>query len=158
MNGSLALKTAPAIDPITLTEIKAHCRIDISDDDTYLGTLIKAGTSYIEKLTGIRFVTQTWYYYLDSFPGCDCIELPIGPVSGVAVKYLIEGEVVCKDKNGQPVHINPTIVEKLRFDKYTETYICDSIAAPIPVDNTPSNKYPKPTFWEYFWGSVYASV
>jgi hypothetical protein len=72
--------------------------------------------------------------------------------------YLIEGEVICKDKNGQPVLINPTIVEKLRFDKYTETYICDSIAAPIPVDNTPSNKYPKPTFWEYFWGSLYASV
>ena len=72
--------------------------------------------------------------------------------------YLIEGEVICKDKNGQPVLINPTIVEKLRFDKYTETYICDSIAAPISVDNTPLNKYPKPTFWEYFWGSVYASV
>ena len=91
MKGTLSLKTAPAIDPITLTEIKAHCRIDISDDDTYLGTLIKAGVSYIEALTGIRLVSQTWYFYMDDFPTGSELILPIGPVTAISsVKYTSE--------------------------------------------------------------------
>ena len=90
MKGTLSLKTGPTIYGITVAEMKSHARVDIADDDAYLTTLIAAGTNYIEALTGIRFVSQVWYYYLDKFPGCDCIELPIGPVSAVAVKYLVE--------------------------------------------------------------------
>lgn len=70
--------------------------------------------------------------------------------------YLIEGEVTCKDNNGQPVIINPTIVEKLRFDKYTETFVCDSIRI-IPEDNPSIDKNPEISFSQYLWGCIYAS-
>ena len=80
--------------------------------------------------------------------------------------YLIEGQVSCKDNNGQPVIINPTVIEKLKFDKEKEIYICESIKAPVTPetnnrvkevlgdDNDPVYR---PTFWEYMKASIYAS-
>jgi hypothetical protein len=70
--------------------------------------------------------------------------------------YLIKGEVFCKDNNGQPVIINPTIMEKLRFDKEKEIYVCDSIKV-VPEDKTPEENYPQMTWKDYFWGSIRAS-
>lgn len=88
MKGSLALKTAPAEEPVTTAQAKTHARIDITDDDTLIGTLIKAARRWIENLTGIRMVTQTWNYYLDAFPCGNAIKIPVGPVSAVSsVKY-----------------------------------------------------------------------
>ncbi len=88
MKGSLALKTAPTEEPVTTALVKAHMRVDISDDDTLIGTLAKAARRWIENLTGIRMVTQTWNYYLDAFPCENVIKIPIGPVSAVSsVKY-----------------------------------------------------------------------
>lgn len=88
MKGTLYLKTAPASEPVTTAEAKNHMRVDISDDDTLIGTMVKAARRWIEGITGIRMVTQTWNYYLDEFPAADVIKLPIGPVSAVSsVKY-----------------------------------------------------------------------
>ena len=94
MKGTLSLKTAPVTEPISVAEAKAHMRVDISDDDTLIAALITAARRWIEDLTGIRMVTQTWYYYLDAFPCEDVITLPIGPVSAVSsVKYTPSGGV-----------------------------------------------------------------
>lgn len=75
--------------------------------------------------------------------------------------YLIEGVVSTKDNNGQPVLINPTIVEKLRFDKDKEIYICESVYSPeISDPSEDPREYEvarKMTFWEYFWGSMKTS-
>jgi len=88
MKGVFLIKTAPTEEPVTTAQAKTHMRVDISDDDTLIGTLIKAARRWIENLTGIRMVTQTWYYYLDAFPCGDIIKLPIGPVSSISsVKY-----------------------------------------------------------------------
>ena len=93
MIGNLALKTAPAVEPVTVAEQKMHMRVDIDDDDTYIGVIITAARKNIEKLYGVRMVTQTWYYYLDAFPLSDVIDLPIGPVTSItSVKYTPAGE------------------------------------------------------------------
>lgn len=92
MIGTIAVKTAPVTEPITTAEAKTHLRVDISDDDTYIATLVTAARKRIEEFTGVRMVTQTLYWYLDSFPCEDVLNIPVGPVTAVSsVKYTPDG-------------------------------------------------------------------
>jgi uncharacterized phiE125 gp8 family phage protein len=65
---ALTLVTAPAVEPITLTEAKAHLRIDSTDDDSYITALIVAARTIAEERTNRALITQTWDYVLDRFP------------------------------------------------------------------------------------------
>lgn len=62
------LITDAATEPISTAEAKDHCRVDTSDDDTYIGTLIKAARLYAEGRTKRSFITTTWALYMDAFP------------------------------------------------------------------------------------------
>lgn len=76
---SLTRTTAPAVEPVTLTEAKAHCRVDTSDDDTYIGTLITAARQWVEEYLDRTLVHTQWTVRMDSFPYE--IELPRPPVA-----------------------------------------------------------------------------
>lgn len=65
----LAEITAPAKEPVTLTEAKDHLRVDISDDDTLIGALITAARERAEVFTRRQFITATWDVTWDGFPG-----------------------------------------------------------------------------------------
>ena len=67
--GSLLMNTPPTVEPVTTVEAKAHMRVDIADDDTLIAAYIKAARVNLELITGRRFMTQTWTYYMDRFPG-----------------------------------------------------------------------------------------
>ena len=96
MKGSLYLKTAPVTEPVTTAEAKLHLRVDITDDDTLIANLVAAARRWIEDVTGIRMVTQTWNYYLDEFPDDSSeIKLPIGPVASLtSIKYTDTADTV----------------------------------------------------------------
>ena len=54
---------APAALPLTLDEVKAHCRVDSADDDAILTSLIHAATGHFDGWTGTLgrcLVTQDW--------------------------------------------------------------------------------------------------
>lgn len=86
--------SAPATEPVTLTEAKAHCRVDISDDDTLIGTLIQAAREYVEDVVRRSLITQTWRYSLDCWPKCNEIALPQPPLISVTsvVYYDSDGD------------------------------------------------------------------
>ena len=71
----------PATEPVTLSEVKSHLRVDISDDDTYLQTLIAAARTTCEDRCQRTLITTTWQYTLDEFP--EAIPLPYPPIIGV---------------------------------------------------------------------------
>ncbi len=48
------------IEPVTVAEAKAHMRVEISDDDTYIGLLITAAREWCEDYTGRALIDQTW--------------------------------------------------------------------------------------------------
>jgi len=84
------LKTAPAVEPITLYEAKRHIRVDIDnvDHDDYLETLIPTSRQRVEDITWRKLITQTWYGYLQDWPSGDYIELPFGSLQSVTtIKY-----------------------------------------------------------------------
>jgi hypothetical protein len=61
------LVSGPATEPITLDEAKLHCQITISDTDAYVSSLISASREYVEAITGIIMVSQTWDLFLDAW-------------------------------------------------------------------------------------------
>lgn len=81
--------TDAAVEPVTATEMKAHLRVDHSDEDTLISSLITAARQIAEDYCERSFITQTWKAYLQDFP-VQCIKLPRGKViSIVAVKYAV---------------------------------------------------------------------
>ena len=89
----LSLVTAPTVEPIGLQEAKVHLRIDGSDSDTYINTLIVAARKHVENVTRRRLVQQTWDYTLAEFPTGD-ICLPIQPVSSITSVNYVNGSGV----------------------------------------------------------------
>lgn len=64
---TLTTVNAPAVEPVTLAQAKAHLRVDITDDDAYITALIVAARIYAEHYTRRAFITQTLDMYFDQF-------------------------------------------------------------------------------------------
>lgn len=89
--GALKIATAPAEEPISLSEAKLHLRVDISDDDDLITSQIVTARRRAEKIAGRALVTQTWDYVLDAFPEGDTLEIPKPPLQSItSIKYYDE--------------------------------------------------------------------
>ena len=86
---SLTRTTAPAVEPVTLVEAKAHCRVDTSADDTLIQGYITTAREWVEDYIDRALVTQQLVMRLDAFP--EEIELPRPPMiaSGTATALTI---------------------------------------------------------------------
>ena len=81
------LITAPTIEPVTLDEVRAACRLTVTSEDDMLTAMITAARQECENLLRRRLITQTWEQVEDDFPG-NRLELAEGPVQSVtSVKY-----------------------------------------------------------------------
>jgi uncharacterized phiE125 gp8 family phage protein len=81
------LITPPTVEPVTLAEAKAHCRVSVSDDDTLIATLIAVARQRAEHQLRRSLCRQTWEVVLDEFG--QAIKLPYPPVLTVeSVKYI----------------------------------------------------------------------
>jgi uncharacterized phiE125 gp8 family phage protein len=81
---ALVLTAAPAAEPISVAEAKAHLRVDADDEDALTGSLIVAARMLVERTMGLALVTQGWSYFLDHWPERGCIALPLLPVQTVS--------------------------------------------------------------------------
>ena len=88
----LSVQTAPAAEPVTTAEAKSQLRVDHSDDDTYIDTLVKTARMHVEMVTGRSLINQTLDESFDAFPASGFI-LGRAPVSSVtSVTYYDEDE------------------------------------------------------------------
>ena len=65
---ALKLITPPTSEPVSLQEAKTHLRVDYSDQDIEISSLISAARSYCEQFQHRAYVSQQWQLVLDSFP------------------------------------------------------------------------------------------
>ncbi|MDB2415491.1 head-tail connector protein [Rickettsiales bacterium] len=88
----LKIQTAPASEPITLTEAKNYLRVDGSDDDTYITNLIVATRQVAEKYMHNSLITQTWKMSFDQYAPTN-VNLQMGPVQSISsVKIITRNE------------------------------------------------------------------
>jgi uncharacterized phiE125 gp8 family phage protein len=80
---SLTLVSPPAVEPVTLDEAKAHLKVDTTDDDALIASLITAARARAEWHTGRAFITQSWTLSLDAWPCAGAVEIPLPPLQAV---------------------------------------------------------------------------
>lgn len=78
----VVVTVAPAAEPLTTADAKAHCRVDHSDDDTLIASYSAAARSLVEAMTGTRLYTQTVSFKTDDWS--DLLNLPIAPVQSIS--------------------------------------------------------------------------
>jgi len=85
---SLAIITAPSIEPVSLADARLHCRIDSTAEDDLLAIYITAARQMAEELTNRALITQQWRQTLDAWPAED-VRLDRSPqVSIDSVTYI----------------------------------------------------------------------
>lgn len=144
------LITAPAATPVSLTEAKAHCRVDHDDDDALITALIAAAVGHLDGWTGVlgrALVTQKWREQFGGFGAALCaLRLALAPVANIEsvvyvdfdgqhtldpARYVVVSEALgCALRPASGWNWPPTA---RRFDAVTVTYVAGTPAADVPA-------------------------
>lgn len=93
MNWNIRTVTEPAVEPVTLDELKLQAHITHTVQDSTLTAYIKAARTQAEEYIRMSFINRTIELSLDSFPAGEVLLLK-GPVSAVtSVKVFDENNV-----------------------------------------------------------------
>ncbi len=93
--------TPSASECVTLAEAKIHLRVDVSDDDLLIASLITAARQDAEARMARTLVETIWEEHLDAFPACGQIRLLNPPITSIThVKYF--------DTNGLQQTLSPS--------------------------------------------------
>lgn len=86
---ALKLVTPPAVEPVSVDEMKDFLRIDGSADDDMLEAFIMAARTLVESYLHRALITQTWDFALDGFPSQRSFDqLPEGVTDGALSEFL----------------------------------------------------------------------
>lgn len=107
---ALVLTSGPAQEPLTLADVKAHLRIDATNEDVLLASLMLTSRLHIEAVLDLALVTQSWMMVIDKWPPGDWLEIPMSPlqsITAVRVKTSASTTVVVP-----PAHYSVEISSK----------------------------------------------
>jgi uncharacterized phiE125 gp8 family phage protein len=100
------LLVPPAAEPWTLAEAKAFLRVEHSDDDAIIASLIGAARSHVEALTRRALLAQTWRFVLDRWPADGRIALQMGPL-----RELVAARVYDFAGNANAIDVESFVVD-----------------------------------------------
>nr|CAD6610872.1 bacteriophage protein [Rhizobium sp. Khangiran2] len=75
--------TPPIAEPLTLAEVRAHLRLDDTQEDALLSSLIATAREHLERETGLCLMAQAWRLYLDDWPADGIIRIAKSPVQAI---------------------------------------------------------------------------
>jgi uncharacterized phiE125 gp8 family phage protein len=84
------LLTPPEAEPLSVTDAKAYLRVETSDDDVLIASLIAAARSHVEALSRCVLLTQTWRLALDGWPPDGCIKPRLAPLNTVTAARVYD--------------------------------------------------------------------
>jgi uncharacterized phiE125 gp8 family phage protein len=89
----LRVTVNPTSEPLNLDETKLYLRVDHSEDDALILSMIAAARQYCEAVTKRSFTTQTMQMWSDQFPDTDTIDVPrpFYTTTDLTVKYYLSG-------------------------------------------------------------------
>lgn len=97
--------TAPALEPVSLAQARAWCRIDadVTGEDWVLALLIAAARERAEQITGRALVERDVELVMDDLPDDDApIELPFSPVQYVNYVRYTDVAGAAQELSGSP--------------------------------------------------------
>lgn len=80
---AIVMTSAPALEPVTLSEAKDHLRLDGSAEDVLVQSLILTSRLHVEAALGLALISQGWRLTLDRVPETDTLMLPLRPVAAI---------------------------------------------------------------------------
>ncbi len=79
---ALTLASAPATEPLTLAETKTYLKIENTNDDTLITSLITLVRKAAEDFLCASLITQSWKISYDKYAP-SCVYLPMGPIIAI---------------------------------------------------------------------------
>lgn len=101
---------APAVEPVTLSEAKAHLRVTSTNEDELISNLIASAREEVEAATSIALITQDWRLYIDHWPASGVVRLTKHPVQQV-------NQVTVYNAQGTPTSSVPSAVQLDRVSR-----------------------------------------
>ena len=86
------LTRAPAVEPVSTGEAKAHLRVDGEDEDGLIARLVTTARRHLEGRTRRAFVDQGWRTTLDGWPADGIVVLRPAPLAAVEAVTVFDGE------------------------------------------------------------------
>lgn len=91
--GAYKVTTAPASEPLSLTEVKSYLKVDNTVDDTLITLLIQSAREEAESYTNQRLMPQTVTEIFNSFPVERYLCLSLSPIVAVSsINYTDEDD------------------------------------------------------------------
>lgn len=56
---ALVMTSGPAVEPVSLSEAKAHLRVSDANEDVLIGSLILTARVTVEQLASVALITQS---------------------------------------------------------------------------------------------------
>lgn len=105
---ALELLSGPAGEPVALADARLHLRVDTTDDDSFISSLITTSRLQVEAALGLGLMTQIWLLQADCWPLNGLVELPLRPVQSVdEIRVLdADGNATVLDSISYAVDLN----------------------------------------------------
>ena len=88
----------PLVEPVSLADAKAYCKIDFDDEDDLITELITVSREQLEEYTGTYFVEKRVTVQLNN--SCGGIEIPYGPTPNAIDPTLMVDAQGCQLDQG----------------------------------------------------------
>lgn len=98
----VVVTAAPAAEPLTLVQAKAHLEYDDDDRDAQIGDYIAGARAHIEARTATKLYTQTVSLKTDDWS--DLANLPIAPLQSIS-------SIAYTDTNGDVISLSSAVYE-----------------------------------------------
>ena len=88
----MLLTRAPALEPVSLADVKAALDFAAAVDDMVLSCLITAARLVCEARTGLLFLKQNWTLCVRDCAVGKPVKLPIAPVRSIDAARIVDGD------------------------------------------------------------------
>jgi uncharacterized phiE125 gp8 family phage protein len=88
------LVTAPASEPLTLSEAKDWLRVSDASEDTTITALIKSARLTVEAESRCQLIEQVWRLKLDQWPGSGVVEPLLRPLMAIDAARIFDANNV----------------------------------------------------------------
>lgn len=78
----------PAVEPVTLADLKEYLRVDVSTEDSTIMAMAAGAREHIERFTRRSLIYTAYRLTLDTFPAGTDIELPRSPAITAAASTI----------------------------------------------------------------------